>query len=113
MATLLFFANLESLKTTRRKGWVIRGIEDGESVADHMYKMAMICIAYPWVSILFSILFEEAYILKLDRSLRMIELELWKWLSYMMHLKLLLVISLHQMESVAVGWHSKRSTYHC
>ncbi|KAH8762060.1 hypothetical protein F5883DRAFT_464295 [Diaporthe sp. PMI_573] len=47
---LSFFATSELLKCTRRKGWVIRGIEEPESVADHMYQIGLICLAYPWRS---------------------------------------------------------------
>ncbi|KAH8751660.1 hypothetical protein F5883DRAFT_577736 [Diaporthe sp. PMI_573] len=50
MAMLSFFATSELLKCTPRKGWVIRGIEEPESVADHMYQMGLICLAYPWKS---------------------------------------------------------------
>jgi 5'-deoxynucleotidase YfbR-like HD superfamily hydrolase len=52
MAMLSFFATSELLKCTPRKGWVIRGIEEPESVADHMYQMGLICLAYPWVGTL-------------------------------------------------------------
>eukprot|EP00252_Welwitschia_mirabilis_P001601 TRINITY_DN114_c0_g1_i1.p1 TRINITY_DN114_c0_g1~~TRINITY_DN114_c0_g1_i1.p1 ORF type:complete len:276 (+),score=67.89 TRINITY_DN114_c0_g1_i1:329-1156(+) len=32
------------LKTTKRKGWVIRGIQNAESIADHMYRMALMAV---------------------------------------------------------------------
>lgn len=51
MMMLSFFTASEILKNTPRKGWVIRGIQDGESVAEHMYQMGLICLAYPWVRI--------------------------------------------------------------
>lgn len=49
MANFDFFATSELLKRTKRKGWVIRGVDDPESVADHMFQMSLICLAYPWV----------------------------------------------------------------
>ncbi|KAK5633381.1 hypothetical protein RRF57_009095 [Xylaria bambusicola] len=49
MAMISFFATSEVLKKTQRKGWAIRGIENPESVAAHMYQMGLICLAYPWV----------------------------------------------------------------
>ncbi|XP_078433705.1 uncharacterized protein LOC144704996 [Wolffia australiana] len=32
------------LKTTKRAGWVIRGVHDAESVADHMYRMSVMAL---------------------------------------------------------------------
>lgn len=49
MTALLFIKQLELLKSIKRRGWVLRGVPDPESVADHMYQMAMICLHYPWV----------------------------------------------------------------
>lgn len=43
---MLFFNTIEKLKTTTRKGWVNEGIENPESIADHMFRMAtmtMLC----------------------------------------------------------------------
>ncbi|KAK4332434.1 5'-deoxynucleotidase YGK1 [Rhodotorula toruloides] len=42
-----FFHTLERLKTNKRTGWVNNGIENAESIADHMYRMAMMCLAFP------------------------------------------------------------------
>lgn len=41
---LQFLHILESLKNTPRAGWVKRGIESPESVSDHMYRMAVLCM---------------------------------------------------------------------
>jgi putative hydrolases of HD superfamily len=38
---------LERLKTTKREGWRRFGIARGESIADHMYRMAMISMMCP------------------------------------------------------------------
>lgn len=43
-----FLATIGALKDLPRRGWVKRGIPHPESVADHMYHMAMICLTYPW-----------------------------------------------------------------
>jgi putative hydrolase of HD superfamily len=42
-----FFHMLERLKTTKREGWRRFGIDRGESIADHMYRMAMITMFAP------------------------------------------------------------------
>ncbi|GAA5832873.1 hypothetical protein JCM11251_000512 [Rhodosporidiobolus azoricus] len=42
-----FFHTLERLKTNKRTGWVNQGIEKPESIADHMWRMAMLCLAFP------------------------------------------------------------------
>ncbi|KAH8906447.1 P-loop containing nucleoside triphosphate hydrolase protein [Coniochaeta sp. PMI_546] len=44
-----FLTTIGALKNLPRRGWVKRGVPDPESVADHMYQMAMICLTYPWV----------------------------------------------------------------
>ena len=45
-----FFLDLiEALKNTSRKGWVLRGIPHPESVSDHMYRMAIMCLMAPGV----------------------------------------------------------------
>lgn len=31
-------------QTTKRAGWVIRGVRDPESVADHMYRMSVMAL---------------------------------------------------------------------
>lgn len=48
-ALLDFFHLIFQLKKTPRTGWVKRNIEPGkaESIADHMYRMAMICMVLP------------------------------------------------------------------
>ncbi|BGP12857.1 hypothetical protein JCM10213_000382 [Rhodosporidiobolus nylandii] len=45
-----FFHTLERVKTNKRTGWVNQGIDKPESIADHMYRMAMMCLAYPETS---------------------------------------------------------------
>lgn len=44
---LAFFHLLERLKTTKREGWRRFGIERGESIADHMYRMSTISMFAP------------------------------------------------------------------
>lgn len=42
-----FFHLLERLKTTKREGWRRFGINDGESISDHMYRMSIITMLAP------------------------------------------------------------------
>ena len=42
-----FFHLLERLKTTKREGWRRFGIDHGESISDHMYRMSMITMLAP------------------------------------------------------------------
>ena len=42
-----FFHMLERLKTTKRQGWKDYGIGNGESIADHMYRMSIITMLCP------------------------------------------------------------------
>lgn len=42
-----FFHMLERLKTTKREGWRRFGINRGESISDHMYRMSMISMFAP------------------------------------------------------------------
>ncbi|KAF4629664.1 hypothetical protein G7Y89_g8484 [Cudoniella acicularis] len=42
-----FFHMLERLKTTKREGWRRFGIKTGESISDHMYRMALITMFAP------------------------------------------------------------------
>jgi len=42
-----FFHMLERLKTTKREGWRRYGINHGESISDHMYRMSLICMFPP------------------------------------------------------------------
>ncbi|KAM0793210.1 hypothetical protein ACM66B_000679 [Microbotryomycetes sp. NB124-2] len=42
-----FFHTIERLKTNKRTGWVNQGIRLPESIADHMYRMAMMALAMP------------------------------------------------------------------
>ena len=42
-----YFHMLERLKTTKREGWRRFGINRGESISDHMYRMAMISMFVP------------------------------------------------------------------
>jgi len=44
---LPFFHLLGRLKTTKREGWRRFGIDRGESIADHMYRMSMISMFAP------------------------------------------------------------------
>ncbi|KAF2113719.1 cytidylate kinase [Lophiotrema nucula] len=45
MATELFFLELiEGLKNTLRRGWYLRNVPNPESVSDHMYRMAIMCL---------------------------------------------------------------------
>lgn len=42
-----FFHILERLKTNKREGWRRFGIENGESISDHMYRMSIITMLAP------------------------------------------------------------------
>lgn len=42
-----FFHLLERLKTTKREGWRRFGIDNGESISDHMYRMAIMTMLAP------------------------------------------------------------------
>ncbi|SPN98395.1 related to HD family hydrolase [Cephalotrichum gorgonifer] len=42
-----FFHLLERLKTTKREGWRRFGVERGESIADHMFRMSIITLLTP------------------------------------------------------------------
>ncbi|OAA66485.1 HD domain protein [Niveomyces insectorum RCEF 264] len=44
---LPYFHLLELLKTTKREGWRRFGISQGESIADHMYRMSLITMLAP------------------------------------------------------------------
>ncbi|KAK5119653.1 hypothetical protein LTR85_007482 [Meristemomyces frigidus] len=44
---LPFFHLLERLKTTKREGWRRFGINHGESISDHMYRMSIITMLCP------------------------------------------------------------------
>lgn len=50
MAMIPFLRTLEVLKNTPRRGWILKGVADPESIADHMYNMSIICLAYPWTN---------------------------------------------------------------
>ncbi|CAI0552686.1 unnamed protein product [Linum tenue] len=39
-----FLTFCHRLKTTKRKGWINHGIDDAESIADHMYRMALMSL---------------------------------------------------------------------
>lgn len=39
---LEFFHQLEKLKTTKRTGWLKKGIKNCESIADHQYRMSIL-----------------------------------------------------------------------
>lgn len=42
-----FFHLLERLKTTKREGWRRFGLEKGESISDHMYRMSIMTMLAP------------------------------------------------------------------
>ncbi|KAJ5519344.1 hypothetical protein LT330_008721 [Penicillium expansum] len=42
-----FFHLIERLKTTKREGWRRFGINDGESISDHMYRMSIMTMMAP------------------------------------------------------------------
>lgn len=42
-----FFHLLERLKTTKREGWRRFGLEKGESISDHMYRMSVMTMLAP------------------------------------------------------------------
>ncbi|KAL9271462.1 5'-deoxynucleotidase HDDC2-like protein [Drosera capensis] len=42
-----FLTLCHRLKTTKRAGWVKRGVESPESVADHMYRMGIMALVAP------------------------------------------------------------------
>jgi putative hydrolase of HD superfamily len=44
---LPFFHILERLKTTKREGWRRFDVQNGESISDHMYRMAIISMCAP------------------------------------------------------------------
>ena len=44
---LPFFHLIERLKTTKREGWRRFGIDHGESISDHMYRMSIITMLCP------------------------------------------------------------------
>ncbi|KAL8284224.1 hypothetical protein RQP46_004973 [Phenoliferia psychrophenolica] len=44
---LEFFHTIEKLKTEKRTGWVNHGVDKPESIADHMYRMAMMAMVLP------------------------------------------------------------------
>ncbi|KAL1898574.1 hypothetical protein Sste5346_003478 [Sporothrix stenoceras] len=44
---ITFFHILERLKTTKRQGWLRHGINDGESIADHMHRMSVMVLFAP------------------------------------------------------------------
>lgn len=44
---LSFFHLLERLKTTKRAGWQRFGIDAGESISDHMYRMSILTMTAP------------------------------------------------------------------
>jgi len=44
LIALDFLKQLECLKTTRRSGWKLRGIQDPESVADHSFMVTVMCM---------------------------------------------------------------------
>jgi putative hydrolases of HD superfamily len=47
MSAPQLFQLLSRLKTTPRTGWVHHGVKNPESIADHMYRLAMLCLMFP------------------------------------------------------------------
>lgn len=47
---LEFLLYIGQAKRTFRTGWVVRGVEKVESVADHMYRMAVMSLLLPTIS---------------------------------------------------------------
>ncbi|XP_024402120.1 5'-deoxynucleotidase hdd1 [Physcomitrium patens] len=43
-SAIQFLTLIQRLKTTKRTGWVNHGVKDSESIADHMYRMAVMAI---------------------------------------------------------------------
>lgn len=41
---LEFFKTIGNLKRVKRTGWVLKGIKEAESVADHTYRVAVMCM---------------------------------------------------------------------
>lgn len=44
---LAFFHLIEKLKTTKRTGWIENKVNSPESIADHMYRMALMALSMP------------------------------------------------------------------
>jgi 5'-deoxynucleotidase YfbR-like HD superfamily hydrolase len=44
-----FLQVVESLKDTPRRGWLLRNVPNPESVSDHMWRMAVMCLMLPEV----------------------------------------------------------------
>ena len=44
MQMIKFLTVIGQLKRTKRTGWVVRNVDDPESVSDHMYRMAMMAL---------------------------------------------------------------------
>jgi putative hydrolases of HD superfamily len=42
-----FYQNVRNLKLIKRTGWVERGVKDPESVSDHSFMVALLCLAFP------------------------------------------------------------------
>ena len=43
-ASLDFFSTISKLKESKRAGWVLHGIQNGESVADHSFQVAIMAM---------------------------------------------------------------------
>jgi UMP-CMP kinase len=44
-----FLEMIEILKNTTRRGWELHNVPNPESVSDHMYRMAIMCLMIPTV----------------------------------------------------------------
>jgi putative hydrolase of HD superfamily len=47
MSILEFYDSVEKLKDVKREGWIDRGVKNPESVADHSFMMAILCMVIP------------------------------------------------------------------
>jgi putative hydrolase of HD superfamily len=43
-SAIQFLTLIQRLKTTKRTGWVNHGVKESESIADHMYRMAIMAM---------------------------------------------------------------------
>ena len=46
MKFLNFFSEIGKLKELKRTGWLVRGIEDAESVSDHSFRLSLLALVY-------------------------------------------------------------------
>lgn len=46
MKFLNFFSKIGELKEVKRTGWLVRGIQNAESVSDHSFRLALLALVY-------------------------------------------------------------------